>query len=89
MSKARIFEAVKNLDLDTVRALLDAKPALLTATDRQAGKDRHEQRNHPHTAKPLRQRALEEETATVVGEDSHDRGTRRGEARHRFEHRVD
>ena len=35
MSKARIFEAVKHLDLDATRALLDAKPALLTATDRQ------------------------------------------------------
>jgi ankyrin repeat protein len=35
VSKARIFEAVKHLDLDAVKALVDAKPALLTATDRQ------------------------------------------------------
>ena len=35
MSKARIFEAVRSLDLESTRALLDAKPALLTATDRQ------------------------------------------------------
>ena len=35
MSKARIFEAAKHLDLVAVKALVDAKPALLTATDRQ------------------------------------------------------
>ena len=35
MSKARIFEAVKTLDLEATKALLEAKPALLTATDRQ------------------------------------------------------
>jgi ankyrin repeat protein len=34
VSKARIFEAVKRLDQETTRRLLDAKPALLTATDR-------------------------------------------------------
>jgi ankyrin repeat protein len=35
VSKARIFEAVKHLDLEEAKALVDAKPALLTATDRQ------------------------------------------------------
>ena len=35
MSKARILEAVKRLDSEAVKALVDAKPALLTATDRQ------------------------------------------------------
>lgn len=35
MSKARIFEAVTSLDLEATRTLLEAKPALLTATDRQ------------------------------------------------------
>ena len=35
VSKAGIFEAVKNLDLEAARRLLDAKPGLLTATDRQ------------------------------------------------------
>ncbi len=34
MSKARIIESVKKLDLETTRALLDARPALLTTTDR-------------------------------------------------------
>ena len=34
MSKARIIESVKHLDLETTRALVDAKPALLTTTDR-------------------------------------------------------
>jgi hypothetical protein len=33
MSKTRIIDAVKHLDADAVRALLDAKPALLAATD--------------------------------------------------------
>jgi ankyrin repeat protein len=35
MSKARIIEAVKNLDLETTRKLLDAKPSLLTVKNRQ------------------------------------------------------
>jgi len=35
VSKARIFEAAKTLDLEATRALLEAKPSLLTATDRQ------------------------------------------------------
>ena len=35
VSKAAIIEAVRNLDLETTRGLLDAKPALLTTTDRQ------------------------------------------------------
>jgi ankyrin repeat protein len=35
MSKARVIEAVKNLDLESTKALLKAKPALLTTTDRQ------------------------------------------------------
>ena len=35
VSKEKIFEAVKSLDLETVKTLVDAKPALLTATDRQ------------------------------------------------------
>jgi hypothetical protein len=35
MSKARILEAVQNLDLESTRKLLDAKPALLAVTDRQ------------------------------------------------------
>jgi ankyrin repeat protein len=34
MSKTRIIEAAKNLDLDAIRQLLDAKPSLLTVTDR-------------------------------------------------------
>lgn len=34
MSKAAIIEAVKTLDLATTRRLLDAKPQLLTVTDR-------------------------------------------------------
>ena len=34
MSKIRIFEAVKTLDLETTKAMLEAKPALLKATDR-------------------------------------------------------
>jgi ankyrin repeat protein len=35
MSKARVFEAVKRLDVEAAKALMDAKPALLSATDRQ------------------------------------------------------
>jgi len=35
MSKARIIEAVKNLDMETTKELLDAKPSLLAGTDRQ------------------------------------------------------
>ena len=35
MSKARLFEAIKNLDAEATRSLLTAKPALLEATDRQ------------------------------------------------------
>ena len=35
MSKAAIIEAVKTLDLAAARRLLEAKPALLTATDRE------------------------------------------------------
>jgi ankyrin repeat protein len=35
VSKARIFEAVKTLDLEAARSLIEAKPALLEATDRQ------------------------------------------------------
>ena len=35
MSKTRIIESVKNLDLESTRTLLDAKPGLLTVTDRQ------------------------------------------------------
>ena len=35
MSKARIIESIKNLDLETTRGLVDVKPALLTTTDRQ------------------------------------------------------
>jgi gamma-glutamylcyclotransferase (GGCT)/AIG2-like uncharacterized protein YtfP len=35
MSKARIIEAVQRLDLEAVRTLLDEKPSLLAATDRQ------------------------------------------------------
>lgn len=35
MSKTRILESVRTLDLDAVRALLDAQPSLLHATDRQ------------------------------------------------------
>ncbi len=35
MSKARIIESVKNLDLATTTSLLDAKPALLTVRNRQ------------------------------------------------------
>jgi ankyrin repeat protein len=35
MSKARIIEAVKNLDLETTTKLLDAKPSLLTVKNRQ------------------------------------------------------
>lgn len=35
MSKARIIESVQRLDLDTTKRLLDAKPSLLAATDRQ------------------------------------------------------
>ena len=35
MSKARIFEAVKTLDVETARRLIEAKPALLEAVDRQ------------------------------------------------------
>ncbi len=35
MSKARIIESVKALDLKSIEALLDAKPSLLTVTDRQ------------------------------------------------------
>jgi hypothetical protein len=35
MSKARIIEAVQNLDLETTKKLLDAKSSLLSATDRQ------------------------------------------------------
>ena len=34
MSKTRIIEAVRHLEVDTTRALLDAKPALLHVTDR-------------------------------------------------------
>jgi len=34
MSKTAIIEAVKALDVDAVRTLLDGKPGLLTATDR-------------------------------------------------------
>ena len=34
-SKTRLFEAVKALDVDAVRAQLDAKPSLLTVRDRQ------------------------------------------------------
>ena len=35
MTKIRIIEAVRNLDLESTKALLRAKPSLLTATDRQ------------------------------------------------------
>src|SRR5262249_28581940 len=35
MSKDRIFEAVKNLDLESTKKLLEAKPSLLSVTDRQ------------------------------------------------------
>jgi ankyrin repeat protein len=35
MSKTRIVETVRHLDLETTRALLNANPALLTVTDRQ------------------------------------------------------
>ena len=35
MSKTRIIESVKNLDLQSTRTLLQAKPSLLTVTDRQ------------------------------------------------------
>lgn len=35
MSKARIIEAVKNLDLETTTKLLHAKPSLLTVKNRQ------------------------------------------------------
>ena len=35
MSKARVFEAVKTLDVETARSLIEAKPALLEAVDRQ------------------------------------------------------
>jgi ankyrin repeat protein len=35
MSKTRIIEAVKNLDLKSVKSLLKATPSLLTVTDRQ------------------------------------------------------
>jgi ankyrin repeat protein len=35
MSKTRIIDAVRHLDLDTARTLLTATPALLTVTDRQ------------------------------------------------------
>ena len=35
MSKTRIIELVRNLDLESTRELLAAKPSLLTATDRQ------------------------------------------------------
>jgi len=34
MSKTRMIESVQNLDLESARKLLDAKPALLTVTDR-------------------------------------------------------
>src|SRR5947209_8180796 len=34
MSKTRLIESVQNLDLESTRKLLDANPALLTATDR-------------------------------------------------------
>ncbi len=43
MSKARIIEAVKHLDLETTRKLLEAKASLLNVTDRQ-------QRNLLHLA---------------------------------------
>src|SRR5262245_1733185 len=33
MSKTRIIEAVKNLDLQSTKTLLQAKPSLLTVTD--------------------------------------------------------
>lgn len=35
MSKTRIIEAVRNLDLESTKELLSAKPSLLNATDRQ------------------------------------------------------
>jgi ankyrin repeat protein len=35
VSKSRILESVKNLDVESIRALLDAKPSLLMVTDRQ------------------------------------------------------
>lgn len=35
MSKARLIESVKALDLAAIRKILDAKPSLLTMTDRQ------------------------------------------------------
>jgi hypothetical protein len=35
MSKTRIIEAVKRLDLNSTKKLLKAKPSLVTATDRQ------------------------------------------------------
>jgi ankyrin repeat protein len=35
MSKTRIIEAVRNLDLESTKELLRAKPSLLTVTDRQ------------------------------------------------------
>lgn len=43
MSKTAIFEAARNLDVDAVRRLLDDRPALLHATDR-------ERRNLLHVA---------------------------------------
>ena len=35
MSKTRIIDAVKNLDLESTKKLLETKPSLLTVTDRQ------------------------------------------------------
>ena len=35
MSKTRIIDAVKNLDLESTKKLLGTKPSLLTVTDRQ------------------------------------------------------
>ena len=35
MSKARIIESIKSLDLETTAALLEARPSLLTVVNRQ------------------------------------------------------
>ena len=59
MSKTRLFEAVKHLDLQETRAILDAKPALLTARNEQG-------RNLLHLACSVDCRKLNKPDATAA-----------------------
>jgi hypothetical protein len=61
----------------------------LTAANREAGEHGHEQGDHAHAAKPLRETPPEEQRPAVRGKIAQDRGAGRSQSRHRLEKRVD